>query len=298
MATTKTELLNNGVVVATKTAAPFYSWDWTPSTSGASSLTYKRYEDNVLVFTSAAITGTVAAPAGAFEPSSISLQTMWHKGDLATTDATVIDDPITTSTDSLSATPYNITGSSLASSINSKECFDFTGSSFYLTALVPTSFYQGGFSLFAQVSARDGQYYTNQTISYTENTAGTSKFLFFISTTGYLTLYLESNDIGKTVASTDGQFPNGDTVVFDNIDLTLTPLGLVEIYKNNVKLTLTGADTGLDMSLFSNVGYTAFGARKATSGNLFDYKLDGYIRNIIMQPVIHTNQNRTDLATL
>jgi len=63
--TTKTELLNNGVVVATKTAAPFYSWDWTPATSGASSLTYKRYEDNVLVFTSAAITGTVDAPAAA-----------------------------------------------------------------------------------------------------------------------------------------------------------------------------------------------------------------------------------------
>ena len=63
MATTKTELLNNGVVVATKTAAPFYSWDWTPA-SGASSLTYKRYEDNVLVFTSAATTGTVDAAAG------------------------------------------------------------------------------------------------------------------------------------------------------------------------------------------------------------------------------------------
>jgi len=64
MATTKTELLNNGVVVATRTAAPFYSWDWTPSTSGASSLTYKRYEDNVLVFTSGAITGTVDAAGG------------------------------------------------------------------------------------------------------------------------------------------------------------------------------------------------------------------------------------------
>ena len=65
--TTKTELLNNGVVVATKTAAPFYSWDWTPATSGASSLTYKRYEDNVLVFTSAAITGTVDVAAAGIE---------------------------------------------------------------------------------------------------------------------------------------------------------------------------------------------------------------------------------------
>ena len=65
MATTKTELLNNGVVVATRTAAPFYSWDWTPSISGASSLTYKRYEDSILVFTSGAITGTVEAPVTA-----------------------------------------------------------------------------------------------------------------------------------------------------------------------------------------------------------------------------------------
>ena len=66
--TTKTELLNNGVVVATKTAAPFYSWDWTPATSGASSLTYKRYEDNILVFTSGATTGTVEAPVAANFP--------------------------------------------------------------------------------------------------------------------------------------------------------------------------------------------------------------------------------------
>ena len=65
--TTKTELLNNGVLVATKTAAPFYSWDWTPATSGASSLTYKRYEDGVLVFTSAAITGTVDAASTSYD---------------------------------------------------------------------------------------------------------------------------------------------------------------------------------------------------------------------------------------
>ena len=69
MATTKTELLNNGVVVATKTASPFYSWDWTPATSGASSLTYKRYEDNVLVYTSGAITGTVDASTSGVTPS-------------------------------------------------------------------------------------------------------------------------------------------------------------------------------------------------------------------------------------
>ena len=62
--TTKTELLNNGVVVATRTAAPFYSWDWTPATSGASSLTVKVWEDSIFIGESGATTGTVEAPAG------------------------------------------------------------------------------------------------------------------------------------------------------------------------------------------------------------------------------------------
>jgi len=64
MATTKTELLNNGVVVATKTAAPFYSWDWIPATSGASSLTVKVWEDSIFIGESGATTGTVDAAAG------------------------------------------------------------------------------------------------------------------------------------------------------------------------------------------------------------------------------------------
>jgi len=78
--TTKTELLNNGVVVATKTTAPFYSWDWTPSTSGASSLTYKRYEDGVLVFTSGAITGTVDAVSISISPDQLTNKYLWYDG--------------------------------------------------------------------------------------------------------------------------------------------------------------------------------------------------------------------------
>jgi hypothetical protein len=67
MATTKTELYNNGTLVATKTSAPFNTFDWTPASGevGSASLTVKRYEDGVLVATSAAVGGTVdAASAG------------------------------------------------------------------------------------------------------------------------------------------------------------------------------------------------------------------------------------------
>lgn len=61
MATTKTELLNNGAVVATKLAAPFYSWDYNYDTLGANSFSYRRYEDDVLVYTSPTNNGTVEA---------------------------------------------------------------------------------------------------------------------------------------------------------------------------------------------------------------------------------------------
>jgi hypothetical protein len=61
MATTKTELYNNGTLVATKTSAPFNTFDWTPASGevGSASLTVKRYEDGVLVATSAAVGGDV-----------------------------------------------------------------------------------------------------------------------------------------------------------------------------------------------------------------------------------------------
>jgi hypothetical protein len=65
MATTKTELYNNGALVATKTSAPFNTFEWTPANGevGSASLTVKRYEDGVLTATSAAVGGTVNAAA-------------------------------------------------------------------------------------------------------------------------------------------------------------------------------------------------------------------------------------------
>ncbi len=64
MATTKVELYNGATLVATKTSAPFTSIDWTPVTTGAATLTAKRYEDGVLVATSSVKNYTVNAAAG------------------------------------------------------------------------------------------------------------------------------------------------------------------------------------------------------------------------------------------
>jgi hypothetical protein len=69
MATTKTELYNNGTLVATKTSAPFNTFDWTPASGevGSASLTVKRYEEGVLVATSAAVGGTVDAAGTTYD---------------------------------------------------------------------------------------------------------------------------------------------------------------------------------------------------------------------------------------
>lgn len=89
MATTKVELYNGATLVATKTSAPFTSIDWTPVTTGAATLTAKRYEDGVLVATSSVKNYTVNAAAGANNPSELTNIHLWYD---ATDAATVTAD--------------------------------------------------------------------------------------------------------------------------------------------------------------------------------------------------------------
>jgi hypothetical protein len=74
MATTKTELYNNGILVATKTSAPFDTFNWVPASGevGSASLTVKRYEDGVLAYTYPAVGGTVNAAS-----SGITYDAIW-----------------------------------------------------------------------------------------------------------------------------------------------------------------------------------------------------------------------------
>jgi hypothetical protein len=83
MATTKTELYNNGTLVATKTAAPFNTFDWTPASGevGTASLTVKRYEDGVLAATSAAVGGTVSGASSSTSPDQLTNAYAWYDAD-------------------------------------------------------------------------------------------------------------------------------------------------------------------------------------------------------------------------
>jgi hypothetical protein len=102
MATTKTELYNNGTLVATKTSAPFNTFDWTPASGevGSASLTVKRYEDGVLVATSAAVGGTVDAASGVPSYTADALTAPYMSAINVTDDTTVY----------FSGTPQEITG--------------------------------------------------------------------------------------------------------------------------------------------------------------------------------------------
>ena len=259
--TTKTELLNNGVVVATKTAAPFYSWDWTPATSGASSLTYKRYEDNVLVFTSGAITGTVDAPGGsAISPDQLTNGLQWY--------------------DASDATKVTVDGSNLvtvfANKIGSNTLAPFDGSPIYDSG--------NGKIVFSST-----QTLKRAAISQLSRTANWHIFLIFkansIPTTGrnaFLGNYISASDRlgvgvrdGKLVVATyDGSaFNSKSTDTFtDTTGLHVLEAknigGVITAYIDDVEMTTTGASSPVD----SDIRFIIGGAGQAT-----DYDFEGYV---------------------
>ncbi len=294
MATTKIEYYAGATLIGTKTAAPWaFDWDTTGVTTGDYAITRKRYEDDVLVATSAAINVTVDAPAGAFEPSTISLQTLWHKGDLDTTDAVNVGDAVTSSTDSLTTTPYNFTSSnSIIQSKGSGNALMFI-SNRYIKGAIPASIFQSTFSLFMQLWVRDGRYTATQTLMHVKVDLNNSIFIY-ISTDGKLNVNVTAKGVTKLASTSVAAYADGDTLAFENIDIVVNLSGNVEIYKNETALTLVNADiSGLDMTSFTGTTDLVFGSATSLSNGL-----DGWGKNIILQPVVHNNQNRTDLATL
>ena len=174
--TTKTELLNNGVVVATKTAAPFYPWDWTPA-SGASSLTYKRYEDNVLVFTSGAITGTVEVVGDTTAP------TVPTNLAVATKTDTTANLTWTASTDVLGVVSYNVYKDAVLFSNVPSNSGQVTG----LTTETPYSFTVSALDAAGNESAQSTALSVNTNAASTQQAEVTT----FYSTAGYTDSVME-----------------------------------------------------------------------------------------------------------
>ena len=290
MATTKTELLNNGVVVATKTASPFYSWDWTPSTSGASSLTYKRYEDNVLVYTSGAITGTVEAPAAFTDVASISPEYMWHKFNAASVNTGT--SPFKTSIDGLTQTPWNITSQYdvTIATINGKE-YAYANNREFFTAISPASMFTNTFSIFFELLPNDGHPATSGSIFYHRDAAIENRFEVSLNNVGKLLIIFKAANLDVvSVTSVSEIFPDG----------VIATGKKVAVVFNKESNTVAAYLDGVEIALTTNniVGSRMTNYVNTTTMKVLSTTMSCHYRNIIIQPVAYTQSNVDNLNTL
>jgi len=300
--TTKTELLNNGVVVATKTAAPFYSWGWTPA-SGASSLTYKRYEDGVPVFTSGALTGTVDAAAGGFSLSTISAEHLWHKLDIASTNA----DPVTVSTDSLNTTPYEIIpaiGTIPRSIQNTKECVSLSDDNFLkINNTELGSLFQNTFSINVQMKLLDGNP-SSTAFFFSVYKDGSNRIWGYVTSTGVIGIGISTPTGGTFAVTASPVFANGAMADFAKVQLIFPSGGIIKIMVDGVSKPLSTTYPGdlsgagmANLDLSGSSFYLGAGSQGSDAAAIITPS-PGYYRQFAIQPVEYTSQNIIDLNTL
>jgi hypothetical protein len=176
MATTKTELYNNGTLVATKTSAPFNTFDWTPASGevGSASLTVKRYEDGVLVATSAAVGGTVDAPASSSDPSGLTNLHLWYDATDASTVTADGSNVISSFADKTAVKTLTATGSPkyLNSEIQFRDtALQYLQNSTASTVVVPDVDFHG-FIIFKSPTTGNGNLFSNRDASTNITTIG------------------------------------------------------------------------------------------------------------------------------
>jgi hypothetical protein len=263
MATTKTELYNNGSLVATKTSAPFNTFDWTPASGevGSASLTVKRYEDGVLVATSAAVGGTVNAGSGtSTSPDQLTNGYNWYDAD-DNANMTVSGGKVTNLVDKISA--LNLT------SVAPSPDYDATNTriSFLGTGGLTSG---AGFSGLS----RTANFHIFMVFRAASIPTAGNRNTFscnYLSATDRLGLGLRD---GKLVAGTyDGSSWNTKSVTFnDTTNLHLLEVknigGVVTAYVDHVEMTDTGASAPADSSSRFILG---------GMGNASDYKLEQFV---------------------
>lgn len=226
--------------------------------------------------------------SGGFSVSGFSPQHMWHKFDIATTNA----DPVTVSTDSLTTTPYNLGNFNTAPARgvqNGKECIEFLGTGGLRSGTaIGNTLYRSSFSLFFQVKLDDGQPAVVEFFFKDTGNSG-SRVQFTLSTTGVVQAIYQANSV--TVSATSGViFSNGAMSDFTSICITAQSGGSLTVYiklpggsfsnvasASMAAVTMSSYDQGVGGSNKTYVGCTE-------AGNY----LNGYMRNFIIQPGIYT----------
>lgn len=226
---------------------------------------------------------------GGFSVPGFSLQHMWHKFDIATTNANTV----TVSTDSLTTTPYNLESFNTAptrSVQNGKECIDFGGSGgMRTTATVGNAIYRNSFTYFFQVKLKDGQP-TGAEFLFKDAGATNNRASLALGTAGLLQFVYQANNVTATATSA-AIFSNGAMSDFAHICVTVQSGGSIIIYvklpggsftnvasASMASVTMSAYDQGVGATLRTYVGAQETG---------LNY-LNAYGRNFIIQPGIYT----------
>lgn len=236
---------------------------------------------------------------GGFTVPGFSLQHMWHKFDIATTNA----DPVTVSTDSLTTTPYNLGNFNTAPARgvqNSKECIEFLGTGGLRTgATVGNALYRSSFSIFMQVKLDDGQPVGAEFLFKDQGAAG-NRVSFVVGSTGVLQAIYQANSLVAT-ATSGVIFADGPMSDFASICITCQSGGSLIIYvklaggswssvatASMAAVTMSAYDQGVGSLLRTYVGSTEVGANY----------LNGFMRNFIIQPGIYSASDMEALSNL
>jgi hypothetical protein len=232
----------------------------------------------------------VQTASGAFNPATISAQYLWQKLDIATTNA----DPVTLASDSLVTTPYNFINSGTVNRAiqNSKECVRLAPSNNLLTISTNlSSLFQNSFSVFVQMKLDDGQAATVQ-FPFRINNSATGRVLFDIRTDGKITITYSAGGTSVFAQTASSVFADGAFSDFVNVAILFTSGGFIQLYLDGVLQTLSGSFNG-NMS-----GVTMANFNSASEQLKLSDVSTGWFRNFIIQPVVYTAQNITDLGTL
>jgi hypothetical protein len=301
MATTKTELYNNGTLVATKTSAPFNTFDWTPASGevGLASLTVKRYEDGVLVATSAAVGGTVDAAAGAFEVSYISNEHYYLPLDYENMTATEGNPNVTGVTDVLTTTPYTfeLMNYPQKATVDGKEAISNvvnTGAYLRTTYTVDyTPLFNGTYSVSFAAKLKEGRPATTS-ILWGAYKGQSDRMILELLPTGAIRFRLRKANVDYTA---DGGvlLAAGEMPTFKRFTIVVNAGVTLKLYLDDTEVASTDI-SALDLSTidYTNSIVTLMGG--TYNGGVASYV--GYYRQYVIQDVAYTVSDIQNLMTL
>lgn len=254
---------------------------------------------NTLAVTSQAVTNNVV---DSFDPSTISAEYLWHKFDTATT--TRSGSIILTSTDQLTTTSRNFEGDATnGATIETKltkECAHVSSATDILrsASVIGGGIFDSEFSMFFQYLPEDGQPASLGYVFHEQGLNANHRVFIVLNTDGKLTFTYISSGVQASAKTLNAVFTNGEPSAWTALDFTVST-SQINIYVDGTLQTLDpsfdGDMSSVNMALYNNsLNKQRLGVRSTSN----DTDAPGWFRNFILQPVIHSNQNRTDLATL